>query len=65
MLDKEAEQPVGDIFKNRFLEAKDNLEHKIKKNYGRGLSLNRKRKSKKAQSQSKRRKVEDIFTDKQ
>jgi len=26
MLNKEPEQPIGDIFKNRFIEAKDNLE---------------------------------------
>jgi len=30
MLNKEPEQSVGDIFKNRFIEAKDNLEQKIK-----------------------------------
>jgi len=29
MLNKEPEQPVGDIFENRFIEAKDNLEQKI------------------------------------
>jgi hypothetical protein len=29
-LTKEPEQPVGNIFKNRFVEAKDNLEQKIK-----------------------------------
>jgi hypothetical protein len=29
MLNKEPEQHVGDIFKNRFIEAKDNLEQKI------------------------------------
>jgi protease II len=28
MLNKEPEQPVGAIFKNRFIEAKDNLEQK-------------------------------------
>jgi len=65
MLNKEPEQPVRDIFKNRFIEEKDNLEQKIKKMTGPGLSVKRKRKSKKAQSQSKRRKVKDIFTDKQ
>jgi len=26
MLNKQPEQPVGDIFKNRFIEANDNLE---------------------------------------
>ena len=50
MLNKEPGQPVGDIFKNRFIEAKDNLEQKIKKMTGSGLSLKRKRKSKKAVS---------------
>jgi len=34
MLNKEPEQPVRDIFKNRFIEAKDNLEHKIIKMTG-------------------------------
>jgi hypothetical protein len=34
MLNKEPKQPVGDIFKNRFIEAKDNLEQKIKKMSG-------------------------------
>jgi len=29
MLNKEPKQPVGDIFKNRFIEAKDNLEQKM------------------------------------
>jgi hypothetical protein len=36
MLNKEPEQPVGHIFKNRF-ESKDNLEQKIKKISGSGL----------------------------
>ena len=66
MLNKDPEQPVRDIFKNRFIEAKDNLEQKIKKKMtGCGLGLKRKRKKKNAQSQSKRRKVKDIFTEKQ
>ena len=65
MLNKQPKQHVGDIFKNLFIEAKDNLEQKIKKLTGPGLSLKRKRKSKNAQSQSKRRKVKDIFTEKQ
>lgn len=65
MLNKEPEQPVGSIFKNRFIEAKGNLEQKIKKMTGSGLSLKRKRKSKMGQSKSKRRKVKDIFTEKQ
>jgi len=65
MLNKEPEQPLRDIFKNQLIEAKDNLEQKIKKMTGPGLSVKRKRKSKKARSQSKRRKVTDIFTDKQ
>jgi hypothetical protein len=64
MLNKVPEQPVGNIFKNRFIEAKDNIEEKIKKTTKTGLSLKRKRKSKKAQSQSNRRKVKDIFTEK-
>jgi hypothetical protein len=56
---KKPEQPIGDIFKNRFIEAKDNLEEKIKK-----MSVwlgFKKRKTKKVQTQSKRRKVKDIF----
>jgi hypothetical protein len=65
MLNKEPEQPVGNIFKNRFIEAIGNLEQKIKKMTGSGLSLKRKHKSKKAQSKSKRRMVKDIFTEKQ
>ena len=64
ILNKEPEQPVGDIFKNRFGEAKHNLQEKIKKMTGSGLGLKRRRKLKKAQSQSKRRKVKDIFTEK-
>ena len=64
MLNKDPEQPVRNIFKNRFIEAKDNLEQKIKKMTGSGLGLKRKRKKKNAQSQSKSRKVKDIFTDK-
>ena len=31
ILNKEPEQPVGDIFKTRFSDAKGNLEEKIKK----------------------------------
>jgi len=34
MLNKEPKQPARDIFKNRFIEAKDNLEEKIKKMTG-------------------------------
>ena len=63
-LNKEPEQPVGHIFKNRFGEAKNNLEEKIKNMTGSGLGLKRKRKLKKAQSQNKRRKVKDIFSEK-
>jgi hypothetical protein len=63
-LNKEPEQPVRSMFKNRFIEAKDNLEQKIKKMARSGLSL-KKHKPKKAQSMSKRRKVKDIFTEKQ
>jgi len=62
ILNKEPEQPVGDISKNHFCEAKNNLQEKIKKVTGSGLALKRKRKLEKAQSQSKRRKVKDIFT---
>ena len=46
-LNKEMEQPVGDIFKNRFGEAKNNLQGKIKNMTGSGLGLKRKRKLKK------------------
>jgi hypothetical protein len=42
ILNKE-QQPVGNIFKNRFGEAKDSLEQKIKKMTGSGLGLKRKR----------------------
>jgi len=62
ILNKEPEQPVGAIFKNRFSEIKGNLQEKIKKMTG--LDLKRKRKSKKVQSGGKCRKVNDIFTDK-
>ena len=41
---------MGNIFKNRFNEGKNNLEQKIKKMTGSGLGLKRKRKSKKAVS---------------
>jgi hypothetical protein len=54
---------VGNIFKNLFMEAKGNLQEKIKNTTGSGLGLKRKRKLKKFQSQSKRRKVKDIFTE--
>jgi len=63
ILNKEREQPVGNIFKTRFSEAKGNLEEKIKKMVGSGSGLKRQRKPKKAQSQGKRRKVKDIFTE--
>jgi hypothetical protein len=65
ILNKEPEQPVGSIFRFRFIEVKGILEHKIKKMTRSGLSLKRKHKSKKVQSKSKRRKVKDIFTEKQ
>ena len=39
MLNKEPEQPVRNIFKDRFIEAKDNLEKKLKKRTGAGLGL--------------------------
>jgi len=64
ILNKETEQPVGAIFKNRFSEAKDNLQEKLKKMTGSGLDLKRKRRSKIVQSVGKRRKVKDIFTEK-
>jgi len=62
-LNKEPEQPVSNIFKTRFSEAKGNLEDKIKKMTGSGLGLKRKRRPKKSESQGKRRKVKDIFTE--
>jgi hypothetical protein len=65
MLNKEPEQPVNSIFKNLFIEAKDNRKQKMKKMTQSGLSLKRKQKSKIAQSKSKCRKVKDIFTKKQ
>jgi hypothetical protein len=64
LLSNESEQPVGAIFKNRFHQAKGNLEQKIKNMTGSGLGLKRKRKSKKAQLKAKRSKVNDIFTQK-
>ena len=63
ILNKEPEQPLGDIFRSRFSEAKGNLEQKIKKMTGSGLRLKTKRQPKKSQSQGKRRKVKDIFTE--
>jgi hypothetical protein len=65
MLNKDPEQPVGTIFKKRFREAKGNLQQKIKKMTGSGLTLKRKRKSKTVHSSGKRRKVKDIFTNTQ
>ena len=62
-LNKETEQPVGDILKTRFIEEKGNLQEKIKQMTGSGLGLKRKRKPKKSQSQGKRTKVMDIFTE--
>jgi len=46
ILNKEPKQPVGSILKNRFIQAKGNLEEKIKKMTGSGLALKRKRKAK-------------------
>jgi len=63
ILNKEPEQPVGAIFKNRFNQAKGNVEENITKMAGSGLALKRKRKSKKPQSLGKRRKMKDIFTE--
>jgi hypothetical protein len=65
MLNKNPELLVGTIFKNRFSEAKGNLEKKIKKTTGSGLTLKRKRKSKTVQTLCKFKKVNDIFTEKQ
>jgi len=62
ILNKGPEQPVSNIFKNRFEEAKDNLQKKIKNLTGSGLGLKGKRKFEKGQSQCKRRKVKDIVT---
>jgi hypothetical protein len=39
MLNKEPEQPVGNILKNRFIEAKDNNEQKIKNVTRSGIKL--------------------------
>ena len=64
ILSNESEQPVGAIFKNRFHQAKGNLEQKIKNMTGSGLSLKRKRKSKRTQFKTKRSRVHDIFTQK-
>ena len=63
ILIKETEQPMGNIFKSRFSEAKGNFEDKIKKMTGSVLGLKRKRKPKKPQSQGNGRKVKDIFTE--
>jgi len=41
ILNKEPEQPVGTIFKNLFIEAKGNLQEKIRKMTGSGLDLKR------------------------
>jgi len=64
ILNKEQEQHVGAIFKNRFSEAKGNLQEKIKRMTGSGLDLKRKRKSKNVPSSGKRRKVKDNFKEK-
>ena len=63
ILNKEPEQPVSAIFKNRLTEAKGNLQEKIKKMMVFGLYIKRKRKSKKFHSRGKHRKVKDIFTE--
>jgi len=47
VLNKEREEPVGAIFKNRFNEARGKLQEKIKKMTGSGLNLKKTRKSKK------------------
>jgi len=64
ILNKEREQPVGVIFKNRFSEAKGNLQEKIKKMTWSGLDFRRKRMSKRVQYVGKLMKVKDIFTEK-
>jgi len=63
ILNKKPEQPVGDNLKNHFSEAKDNLEHQIKRMMVSGLGLKRKHNLEKAQSHNKCRKVKDIFTE--
>ena len=63
ILNKDPEQPAGNISKNSFKEAKGHILEKIKNMTVSGLGLTRKRKIKKLQSQSKRRKVKDIFTE--
>jgi hypothetical protein len=65
ILNKDPERPVGTIFKKRFGEAKGNLQQKIKNMTGGGLTLKRKRQFKTVQSLSKRKKVKDIFSNKQ
>jgi len=64
ILNKEPEQPVEPIFKNRLSEAKDNFEEKINKMTGSNVDLKRERKSKRAQIQGKHRKVKDIDKEK-
>jgi len=64
ILNKEPEQPVCAIFKNRFSQATGNLEERIIKMTGSGLGLKMKRKSKKSESQGKPTKVKDISTEK-
>jgi len=63
ILNKEPEQPVGNIFKTRFSELKGNFEVKNKKMTFYGLGLKRKCKPKRAQSQGRCRKVKYIFTE--
>jgi len=46
ILNKEPEQPLGNIFKTRISQAKGNLEGKIKKMTCSGLDLKRKRRPK-------------------
>ena len=62
ILNKEPEQTVGNIFKNRLKKQKGTLK-KIKNMTVSCLGLKRKRKLKKVPSQSKRRKMKDIFTE--
>ena len=46
ILNKDPEQPVGNVFKTRFSQAKGYLEGKIDKMTGSGLALKRKRRTK-------------------
>jgi len=60
----EPEQPMGDIFKTRFSEAKVTVKKRLKR-WRICLGLQRKRKPYMAQSQGNRRKVKDNLTEEQ